>query len=53
MKTVLITSVIVVLVFPLVFSLEGLAGSFFRPPALAYALAISASLPVALVSTST
>ena len=44
-------SVIVVLVFLPVFFLEGLAGSFFRPLALAYVLAISASLLVALIVT--
>jgi CzcA family heavy metal efflux pump len=44
-------SVIVVLVFLPVFFLEGLAGSFFRPLALAYVLAISASLLVALTVT--
>jgi CzcA family heavy metal efflux pump len=44
-------SVIVVLVFLPVFFLEGLAGSFFRPLALAYVLAISASLLVALMVT--
>ena len=37
-------SVIVVLVFLPVFMLEGLAGSFFRPLALSYVLAIAASL---------
>ncbi len=41
-------SVIVVLVFLPVFFLDGLAGSFFRPLALSYVLAISASLLVAL-----
>ena len=44
-------SVIVVLVFLPVFFLEGLAGSFFRPLALAYVLAIAASLLVALIVT--
>ena len=44
-------SVIVVLVFLPVFFLEGLAGSFFRPLALSYVLAISASLLVALIVT--
>jgi CzcA family heavy metal efflux pump len=44
-------SVIVVLVFLPVFLLDGLAGSFFRPLALSYVLAISASLLVALVVT--
>ena len=44
-------SVIVVLVFLPVFFLDGLAGSFFRPLALAYVLAIVASLLVALIVT--
>lgn len=44
-------SVIVVLVFLPVFLLEGLAGAFFRPLALSYVLAISASLLVALIVT--
>jgi CzcA family heavy metal efflux pump len=42
---------IVVLVFLPVFFLDGLAGSFFRPLALAYVLAIVASLIVALTVT--
>jgi CzcA family heavy metal efflux pump len=44
-------SVIVVLVFMPVFLLDGLAGSFFRPLALSYVLAIAASLLVALIVT--
>ncbi|MGH9385312.1 MAG: efflux RND transporter permease subunit [Vicinamibacterales bacterium] len=44
-------SVIVVMVFVPVFLLEGLAGSFFRPLALSYVLAIVASLLVALTVT--
>jgi len=44
-------SVIVVLVFLPVFFLGGLAGTFFRPLAQAYVLAISASLLVALTIT--
>jgi CzcA family heavy metal efflux pump len=44
-------SVIVVLVFLPVFFLDGLAGAFFRPLALAYVLAIVASLLVALLVT--
>ena len=43
--------VIVVLEFLPVFLLEGLAGSFFRPLALSYVLAIAASLGVALTVT--
>ena len=44
-------SLIVVLVFLPVFFLEGLAGAFFRPLAIAYVLAILASLLVALTVT--
>jgi CzcA family heavy metal efflux pump len=44
-------SMIVVLVFLPVFLLQGLAGSFFRPLALSYVLAIIASLLVALTVT--
>ncbi|MEO5818973.1 MAG: efflux RND transporter permease subunit [Vicinamibacteraceae bacterium] len=44
-------SLIVVLVFLPVFLLDGLAGSFFRPLALSYVLAIGASLLVALIVT--
>ena len=44
-------SLIVVLVFLPVFLLDGLAGSFFRPLAVAYVLAIAASLVVALTVT--
>ena len=44
-------SLIVVLVFLPIFFLDGLAGSFFRPLALSYVLAIGASLLVALVVT--
>lgn len=44
-------SVIVGLVFLPVFMLEGLAGSFFRPLATAYVVAIAASLLVALIVT--
>jgi len=44
-------SVIVVLVFLPVFFLDGLAGSFFRPLALSYVLAIAASLLEALIVT--
>ena len=44
-------SLIVILVFIPVFLLEGLAGSFFRPLALSYVLAILASLLVALIVT--
>lgn len=50
-SAVVYASLIVVLVFLPVFFLEGLAGSFFRPLALAYVLAILASLVVALTVT--
>jgi len=50
-SAVVYASLIVVLVFLPVFFLEGLAGSFFRPLALAYVLAILASLAVALTVT--
>lgn len=50
-SAVLYGSLIVVLVFVPVFMLDGLAGAFFRPLALAYVLAILASLLVALTVT--
>jgi CzcA family heavy metal efflux pump len=50
-SAVVYASLIVILVFIPVFFLEGLAGSFFRPLALAYVLAILASLLVALTVT--
>ena len=50
-SAVVYASLIVILVFMPVFFLEGLAGSFFRPLALAYVLAIVASLLVALTVT--
>jgi CzcA family heavy metal efflux pump len=50
-SAVVYASLIVILVFLPVFFLEGLAGSFFRPLALAYVLAIVASLLVALTVT--
>jgi CzcA family heavy metal efflux pump len=50
-SAVVYASLIVTLVFLPVFYLEGVAGSFFRPLALAYILAILASLVVALVVT--
>ena len=50
-SAVVYASLIVVLVFLPVFFLDGLAGSFFRPLALAYVVAISASLLVALTVT--
>ena len=50
-SAVVFGSLLVVLVFVPVFFLPGLAGAFFRPLALAYILAIGASLLVALVVT--
>ncbi len=50
-SAVVFASLIVILVFLPVFFLDGLAGSFFRPLALAYVLAILASLFVALTVT--
>ena len=50
-SAVVYASLIVILVFVPVFFLDGLAGSFFRPLALAYVVAILASLGVALTVT--
>jgi CzcA family heavy metal efflux pump len=50
-SAVVLASLIVTLVFVPVFFLPGLAGSFFRPLALAYVLAILASMLVALTLT--
>jgi Cu/Ag efflux pump CusA len=50
-SAVVYASVIIVLVFVPVFFLPGLAGTFFRPLALSYILAITASLGVALTVT--
>ncbi|MBI5690174.1 MAG: efflux RND transporter permease subunit [Verrucomicrobia bacterium] len=50
-SAVVYASVIIVLVFVPVFYLPGLAGTFFQPLALAYILAIAASLAVALTVT--
>ncbi|MFO0803105.1 MAG: efflux RND transporter permease subunit [Gemmataceae bacterium] len=50
-SAVVYATAIVILVFLPIFFLEGIAGSFFRPLALAYILAILASLLVALVVT--
>ena len=50
-SAVVLASFIVILVFVPVFFLPGLAGSFFRPLALAYVLAILASMFVALTLT--
>jgi len=50
-SAVVYASLIVILVFLPVFFLEGLAGSFFRPLAASYVLAILSSLVVALTVT--
>ncbi|MBX9581861.1 MAG: efflux RND transporter permease subunit [Gemmataceae bacterium] len=50
-SAVVYATVIVILVFLPIFFLEGIAGSFFRPLASAYILAILASLLVALTVT--
>ena len=50
-SAVVVASMVVVLVFLPVFFLDGLAGSFFRPLAMSYVLAIGASLLVALTVT--
>jgi len=50
-SAVVYASLIVALVFLPVFFLDGLAGSFFRPLALSYVLAVLASLIVALTVT--
>ena len=50
-SAVVYASLIVVLVFMPVFFLDGLSGAFFRPLALAYIIAIGASLLVALTVT--
>jgi len=50
-SAVVYATIIVVLVFIPVFFLEGLAGAFFRPLALSYVLAVTASLGVALIIT--
>lgn len=50
-SAVVYASLIVVLVFVPVFFLEGLSGAFFRPLALAYVLAVLASLLVAVTVT--
>lgn len=50
-SAVVYASIIIVLTLVPVFFLEGLAGSFFRPLAFSYVLAIMASLAVALIVT--
>ncbi len=50
-SAVVYASLIVVLVFVPIFFLDGLAGAFFRPLAIAYVIAIMASLFVALTVT--
>lgn len=50
-SAVVYASLIVVMVFVPVFMMEGLSGAFFRPLAMAYVLAVMASLVVALTVT--
>ncbi|WP_031497808.1 efflux RND transporter permease subunit [Bryobacter aggregatus] len=50
-SAVVYATIIVVLVFLPVFFLDGLAGTFFRPLALSYILAVLASLAIALTVT--
>lgn len=50
-SAIVYATLIVVLVFLPVFLLDGLAGSFFRPLAMSYVLAVLASLAVALTLT--
>ena len=50
-SAVVYATVIVIIVFLPVFFLDGIAGSFFRPLALAYILSVLASLAVALTVT--
>ncbi len=50
-SAVVVATLIVVLIFMPVFFLDGLAGSFFRPLAFSYVLAVAASLLVALTVT--
>lgn len=50
-SAIVYATMIVVLVFLPIFFLEGLSGSFFRPLAVAYVLAVVASLGVALTVT--
>lgn len=50
-SAVVYATLIVVLVFVPVYFMEGLAGAFFRPLAVAYVLAVTASLGVALTVT--
>jgi len=50
-SAVVYATMIVLLVFLPIFFLDGLAGTFFRPLALSYVLAVGASLGVALIVT--
>lgn len=50
-SAIVYATLIVILVFLPVFLLDGLAGAFFRPLAVAYVLAVAASLGVALTLT--
>ncbi len=50
-SAVVYATIIVVLVFLPIFFLEGISGTFFRPLAVSYILAVTASLGVALIVT--
>lgn len=50
-SAVVYATIIVVLVFLPIFFLDGISGTFFRPLAIAYVLAVGASLAVALIVT--
>ena len=50
-SAVVYATIIVVLVFIPVFFLDGISGTFFRPLAISYILAVTASLAVALIVT--
>lgn len=50
-SAVVYATIIVVLVFLPIFFLDGIAGTFFRPLAISYILAVTASLAVALIVT--
>jgi preprotein translocase subunit SecF len=50
-SAVVYATIIVILVFIPIFFLDGISGTFFRPLAISYILAVSASLAVALIVT--